>query len=243
MVSFDPVVDEYDAARPGYPDALFDALGDLNGVRVLEGGAGTGIATRALLARGARVVAFDVSAVLLDRARRRSPSLPAVVGDGADLPFRDGCRDLLCFAQSWHWLRPVTRCVEARRVLASGGRWAGWWSHARADGERWFDDHWSTLEAACPGVDRRQRDIDWGAELDESGLFVAVERTVVPWTRRISVDDWLVDLSSHSYVAALDDAARSMLVEQLRRIVLERFPSGSMEVLYETWVWIATAGG
>jgi hypothetical protein len=38
---FEGVVDEYDAARPGYPEALFDALGPLEGAVVVEGGCGT----------------------------------------------------------------------------------------------------------------------------------------------------------------------------------------------------------
>jgi SAM-dependent methyltransferase len=243
VAAFDPVVDEYDAARPGYPDALFDALGDLTGMLVLEGGAGTGIASRALSARAAHVVAFDISALLLGRAKARSPGLPVVLADGAALPFRDGGADLLCFAQSWHWLQPGARCREARRVLAPDGRWAGWWSHARADGEPWFEEHWAAVEAACPGVDRSQRDVDWGQELRDSGLFGTVDRTIVPWTRTISVDDWLVDQSSHSYLVALDERARSALLDQLGHIVRQGFPTGSMVVAYETWLWTATAGG
>jgi ubiquinone/menaquinone biosynthesis C-methylase UbiE len=47
--SFDAVADAYEAARPSYPDGVFDALGPLAGLRVLDVGAGTGIATRALL--------------------------------------------------------------------------------------------------------------------------------------------------------------------------------------------------
>jgi 16S rRNA A1518/A1519 N6-dimethyltransferase RsmA/KsgA/DIM1 with predicted DNA glycosylase/AP lyase activity len=60
MVTFATVVDEYDTGRPGYPAGVYDALGPLAGAVVLEGGAGTGIATRALLDRGAHVVPFDL---------------------------------------------------------------------------------------------------------------------------------------------------------------------------------------
>lgn len=136
MPSFDPVVDAYDAARPSYPDDVYDALGPLRGLLVLEGGAGTGIATRALASRGARVVAYDIGVAMLARAVARSPGLPAVVADGARLPFRDGCADLICFAQSWHWLAAEQRRSEVARVLHPGGRWAAWWSHATADGGR-----------------------------------------------------------------------------------------------------------
>ena len=59
MASFESVADEYDTGRPGYPDGVFDALGPVAGLATLDVGAGTGIATRALIARGARVVAGD----------------------------------------------------------------------------------------------------------------------------------------------------------------------------------------
>jgi hypothetical protein len=40
MGAYDVVVDEYESGRPGYPDALFDALEPIAGVRVLEGESG-----------------------------------------------------------------------------------------------------------------------------------------------------------------------------------------------------------
>ena len=48
--SFDPVVDAYDQARPGYPEALFETLEaatrPLPGAEVLEGGAGRSVGRR-----------------------------------------------------------------------------------------------------------------------------------------------------------------------------------------------------
>ena len=70
MTSFDAVADEYDAGRPSYPDGVYDGLEPLAGRLVFEGGAGTGIATRALLQRGARVVPFDVASKARNMASR-----------------------------------------------------------------------------------------------------------------------------------------------------------------------------
>lgn len=239
MASFETVADEYDAARPSYPSAVYDSLGPLDGLRVIDVGAGTGIATRQLLARGASVIAVDPGRVVLGRAAARTAGLRAVVADGAALPVRDGVADLICFAQAWHWLDPSTRVPEAHRVLANGGRWAGWWSHARADGEQWFDTYWSNIERACPGTHRGQRDHDWGATVDGSGHFQVGERIETPWTRTISVDDWMTDQASHSYVAALAEPARSRLLDALRTSLAERFSNGVMAVPYQTWLWIA----
>jgi SAM-dependent methyltransferase len=239
MASFEAVADVYDLGRPSYPTGVLDALGPLSGLRVLDAGAGTGIATRQLLARGAAVVALDPGAELLRRAANRSPGLTAVVGDGGAMPFAEASFDLVCFAQSWHWINPATRCHETHRVLRTGGRLAAWWSHARADGQEWFDRYWSVIEAACPGTNRHQRDADWGATMTGSGLFRVAEKVVVPWTRSVSVDAWITDLLSHSYIAALGEPEREVAIDEVRSVLLHGFPDGQLSVPYETWLWVA----
>jgi len=238
--TFDTVVDAYDRARPSYPPAVYDSLGDLRGLRVIDVGAGTGIATRQLIERGALVVAIDPGRTVLTRAVTHTPSLPAAVAVGSLLPIRDQTADLVCFAQSWHWLDQAGRVQEVHRVLRDGGRWAGWWSHARADAEGWFHEYWSTIEASCPGTHRDQRDTDWGATVEAPGMFTVASREVIPWTRSISVEDWISDQASHSYVAALGAHDRRELLTRLRHVVDDAFPTGTMTVPYETWLWTAT---
>jgi SAM-dependent methyltransferase len=236
--SFDPVAEAYVQGRPEYPAGVYDALEPLEGMLVLEGGAGTGIATRALLRRGAIVVPFDVGEGVLRRAVSRTPGLPAVIADGATLPFRDRCADLLCFAQSWHWLDADRRHGEAARVLRSGGRWAAWWSHARGDGEGWFDAYWDAVEATT--IARRdQRDTDWGEELGRSKLFDVGGRITVAWVRHVTVERWLIDEMSKTYVADLAEQDRTSLLRRIERLVRDRFPEGKMSVTYETWLWLA----
>lgn len=240
MASFDPVADDYDLARPSYPPAVFDALGELGALRTLDIGAGTGIATRELVARGARVVAVDPGNDMLRRAVLRTPGLQAVVADGAQLPVPDSSIDLVTFAQAWHWLDPNRRVAEMHRVLRPEGRWAAWWSQARADSQSWFDTYWTLIEQQCPGTHRGQRDTDWGATIASTGSFTVEPKVIVPWTRELTVDDWINDQASHSYVLALTEESRSLLLTQLRSIVAEAFPGGTMSVPYETWLWLAT---
>lgn len=240
MASFDAVADEYDAGRPSYPPGVYDTLGPLEGLLVLDVGAGTGIATRQLLERGASVIAVDHGRAMLARAAMRTPGLSAVVADGAVLPVRGGTADLICFAQAWHWLDQPTGTIEAHRVLASGGRWAAWWTHARADAEDWFDTYWALIEGACPGTHRRQRDADWGSTVAASHLFQLKDPVVVAWPRQVSVDGWMTDQASHSYVAALPEPDRTRLLGDLRRVLDQRYANEAMTVPHETWIWIGT---
>lgn len=95
------------------------------------------------------------------------------------------------------------------------------------------------IERSCPGTHRGQRDIDWGATVSGLGLFDVSERVVVPWIREVSVDDWMVDQASHSYVVALDESRRTRLLRDLRHVLDQQFPDGAMAVRYETWLWAA----
>lgn len=125
-------------------------------------------------------------------------------------------------------------------MLRPGGQWAGWWSHARADQEQWFDRCWTAIETACPGTHRDQRDTNWGATVAVDDRFDVKSRITVPWIRRISVDDWMTDQASHSYVAGLTREQRTELLGKLRAVLDDQFPDGVMSVRYETWLCIAT---
>ena len=244
MASFETVVDDYDAARPAYPAAVYDriatATGGLVGKLVADGGAGTGVATRQLVGRGAEVVAFDPGLAVLARAVLRTPGLRAVAADGGAIPLRAASLDLVCFAQSWHWVDQRSGAAEAARVLRSGGWWAAWWNHAWADGEGWFEDYWRLLEARCPGVWRAQRDTDWSRDsVAASGEFESVGQTTIPWVRSVTIETWMRDQRSHSYVIALTEADRARLLREAEAILHAGFPEGQMAVAYQSRLWLA----
>jgi ubiquinone/menaquinone biosynthesis C-methylase UbiE len=118
----------YDAAAPAWADGaerlylpLATALvgqAEVAGRRVLDLGAGTGVAGRAALAAGARgVVAADLAVGML---RRCEPPLRPVAADALRLPFRDHSFDLVLAAFSLGHLPSLDAGLrEARRVGAA----------------------------------------------------------------------------------------------------------------------------
>jgi ubiquinone/menaquinone biosynthesis C-methylase UbiE len=128
-------IDFMDAAnaQPEYRDINADlaaALGDLAGKTVLEVGCGTGDDARelaGLVGPTGKVVATDVSATMIDEARRRSAGsdLPIDfrIADLADLDFPDGT-----FDGAWaklvlmHTVDIETALDELVRLLRPGGR-------------------------------------------------------------------------------------------------------------------------
>ncbi len=226
---FDALVDAYDAARPAYPEALYDALEPLAGRHVVDVGAGTGIATRAMQARGARVTAVDLGEEMLRRLSQRSRT-PALTADAHRLPLRDATADLVTYAQAFHWLRPAEALAEASRVLRPDGRIAVWWNDVDAGDQAWWQAQQLRLEAANPAYHRDYRRIDDplpGAQYHE-----------IRWVRDIALDDYLVWLHSKSYVAALGPAEPDFLAAE-RASLGQAFPSGVVREPFRTRLWVA----
>jgi SAM-dependent methyltransferase len=240
---FDPLVDAYDAARPTYPDQVFDDLELLSGrpiagADVIEVGAGTGIATRRLLERGARVVPFDIGPAMLTRLRERTPGIPAGLGDGEALPLRAGSADLVCYAQAWHWMRVPVAAAEAARVLRPGGALAVWWNDVDAADEPWWQRQQDRLEAMSPGYSRDYRSRPYADELRWTGQFAEVVTLAGRWVRRIDIDGYLTWLRSKSYVAAIGAAEQDFLDAE-RRSMLRAFPDGVVAEPFRTLLVVA----
>lgn len=138
---YDP--DPLTAARAYAASAEFAALGplvgELRGRRVLDVGAGNGIASHAFAAAGARVVALepDPSPVVgFGAIRVACAGLPVeVVGSyGERLPFADGAFDLVFARQVLHHALDLDAMLrECARVLRPGGRFVACREHVADD--------------------------------------------------------------------------------------------------------------
>jgi len=107
------------------PDAEFGALGDVTGQRVLELGCGAGQWSRSLAGEADALVGLDLSEAQLAAARRAmgTARFPLVQGAAEQLPFADGCFDLVfCDHGGLSWAPPDVALPEAARVLRSAGR-------------------------------------------------------------------------------------------------------------------------
>jgi SAM-dependent methyltransferase len=128
----------FDAARFGGPigrllledqeRVLMDFLGNIDGMRVLDLGTGTGRAAMALAARGALVTGVDASSQMLTVARHRAAeqglSIEFTEGDAHTLAFPDRAFDAaVCFRVLMHvpdWkkaIRELCRVTQRRLVF------------------------------------------------------------------------------------------------------------------------------
>jgi SAM-dependent methyltransferase len=111
---------EDDAALLGPRDSLV-------GARILEVGSGSAMCSKWLAARGARPVAFDVSAGMLRHALvdGAHPGFPLIQADAQRLPFASASFDLAFTAYGAVPFVADSAAVmsEVARVLLPGGRW------------------------------------------------------------------------------------------------------------------------
>lgn len=129
-LSFDRTAARYAAATrpPSSPRSKSSPAAPLCGARTLDVGAGTGISTRLVYARGAHVTAVEPGPGMAAELHRALPHMPIVRGDGNRLPFATASADLITYAQSWHWTDQTRAASEALRVLRPGGALALWWN-------------------------------------------------------------------------------------------------------------------
>ncbi|MER5640820.1 class I SAM-dependent methyltransferase [Kitasatospora sp. NPDC002227] len=243
--SFGAVAAEYDAARPSYPDALFEEIERLTGrplkdADVLDVGAGTGIATRLLTARGARVIAVEPSQGMADQLRAVTPGFPVVKAGGDELPFHDGSADLVTYAQAFHWTDPAKSVPEAVRVLRPGGSLALWWNLKDREAAPWLQEQEDRFAATLPSYHYYGTMNAVTEPLDAYELTTAT--AVLHWERTVTVDSAITDLRSKSYFAVVEPEARERLLEHERAVLLGLFPDGRIVEPYRLDLTVATKG-
>jgi SAM-dependent methyltransferase len=121
---------DYRRFRPDYPAAAIDLiLSGLDPPRLVAAdvGAGTGIASRQLAARGVRVIAVEPNADMRAAAEPHE-RVEWREGSGEATGLGDSSVGLVQCAQSFHWFRAHDALAEFHRVLADGGRLALMWN-------------------------------------------------------------------------------------------------------------------
>lgn len=227
--TFDSTADLYDAARPEYPERLFDDLVELAKLepadRLLEVGCATGKATRPLLARGFSVVCVELGAQLAEKARQNLAGLaveihvePFETWQGEAAAF-----DLVYAATAWHWIDPAVRYRKAHEFLRPGGHLAFWNAvHAFPEGfdpffteiQQVYDAIGETYGEAWPPLPPEETP-DSSVEIEQSGLFENVQVRRYVWERQYTAEEYVALLETFSGHISMDNAKRERLYGEI----------------------------
>ncbi|SEP27950.1 class I SAM-dependent methyltransferase [Trujillonella endophytica] len=230
--SFGSVAADYAALRPGYPA---DAVGHLLGARprrVLDLGAGTGLLTEALLAAGHRVVAVDPAPPMLAQLRSRLPRAAAATGAAEAIPLAGASVDAVVAGQAAHWFDPARAAAELRRVLRPAGVVGLVWN-SRDERVAWVRALGEALAAEARGHEADRTVVDAIARALPARVTHARSSVV----QRVTPEQVVGGIGTRSYVATMDDAARTAFLDGLRDL-LARHPDtrgrAELELPYRT---------
>lgn len=216
---FSSKVADYHASRPDYPAALFDALLPAQPIVVADVGAGTGLFTRGLLARGHQVHAVEPSAemrAVADAAFAREPRFRSVAGTAEATTLPDGSVDLVTAAQAFHWFDIQRARAECLRVLRPGGEMLLVWND-RVAGDAAHD----TFDALAAefGGEQRGALLAHAASRHEAPRFFAgapVRELAFDHQQRLDVAGLASLLFSRSYMPARNSPAGEQLLQRVQ---------------------------
>ena len=124
---FSDRVEDYVKYRPSYPAAAIDKILEnfTSAITAADIGAGTGISSRLLAARGIQVIAIEPNAEMRNAGIRDATSLVEWkdgTAENTNLP--DASVDLVTCFQAFHWFIPEPTLAEFRRILKPKGKLA-----------------------------------------------------------------------------------------------------------------------
>ncbi len=168
---FDAWAGDYDRYRPGYPDELFEAIGErLTLPRqplVVDLGAGTGRAALLMAGLGWRVTAVEPGKAMLDLLRARATNdgllISTVQASAEETGLDPDSADLVTAAQAFHWFDKPRALAEIARILKPSGGLALFWNVRDADRSSFLADYADLLRrysgsADDPGIGRYESD-------------------------------------------------------------------------------------
>ncbi|CAN5164925.1 class I SAM-dependent methyltransferase [soil metagenome] len=224
----------YHDGRIGYPDELFDAIfaRTVRRPRILEIGAGTGLATRSLLARAPAdvvVVESDPALVRYLKDNFDDPNLTIINSSFPDAQVT-GTFDLIVCAAAFHWLDPQAALARVRDLLAPDGVWAMWWNAYRNPGHG--DRLAQAITPMLAGValppsegphGHYSLDVDLHTDTLHRAGFYGVQPLLFRRERTLDAAAVRALYESYSYVRALPDPQRKKLLDDITQVVTDEF--------------------
>jgi ubiquinone/menaquinone biosynthesis C-methylase UbiE len=242
--SFGRVASSYDRVRPGPGPAAVDWLLPDGGEVAVELAAGTGLFTRAIEGRLARVVAIEPDERMREILAARSPGVQVLDGRAEAIPLPDACADAVLVSTAWHWFDPRRAVPEIARVLADGGRLGILWT-SRDREEDWVAE----LDLLRDSRDGEPRTIEQVKEhlrgnhtvtLPEGAPFEAAQTASFGFTRALTVQDTLDWLATSSRFITAEASYRDARLALLRESLTARSGgTGDIDMPLRSWCWRA----
>jgi len=233
--TFSKVIKDYDAARPGYPQELYDLVTTFADLRtkaeVLEVGAGTGQATDLFLQGDFRFDLLEVSeeqVLFLKQKYGNNPKV-TVVKDYFEQYETEKKYDLIYSATAFHWVDSWVGYPKAWEMLNTGGTLAVFWHMSSVTYYEGgiFDGLNALKKKFLPGeslgfdaegiLKVKERRV---AQIQSGGCFGAPEIYEYRWTDTYDAERYVTLLNTYSGTQTLSEEKRQRYLEEVRKYIV-----------------------
>jgi SAM-dependent methyltransferase len=253
--TFDAVASLYDEVRPGYPDAIVEAIIERSGLpsagRILEVGCGTGQITRPFARRGYAILALELGPALAALAAdhlRPYPLARVVPVAFENWPIEREAFDLMLSAQAFHWIDPALGLARAAAVLKPQGALALVWHLDRSEHTDFYQATQPLYERYLPADaphehadPLEQRAMRYHAALSQSEAFAKLTTFRHSWQRQYTGPQFLKLLQTFSNHQTLPEPAKTQFFQGMAA-ELARF-GNVVTRHYETLLLVAHKAG
>lgn len=233
--TFSKVIKDYDSARPGYPQELYDKVLSFSGIGkdadVLEVGAGTGQATDLFLQGEFAFDLLEVSEeqVLFLKQKYRDNPKVTVKKDYFEQYETEKKYDLIYSATAFHWVDSWIGYPKAWEMLKPGGTLAVFWHMSSVtfysggifDGlnalkKKYLPQEFLGFDAEGIQMVKEKRI----AQIQSGGCFGMPEIYEYRWTDTYDADRYVTLLNTYSGTQALSEEKRSAYLAEVKAHIM-----------------------
>jgi SAM-dependent methyltransferase len=220
--SFGAYADEYERARPSYPEAAVRFCLPAGAGRALDLGAGTGKLTRGLLGLGLEVAAVEPLAEM----RAHLPAAARVLDGSAEaIPLPDASVDAVFAGQAFHWFDHDRALPEIVRVLRPGGTLGLLWNR--------LDDRVPWVAALSDVVKEPAHLTGMAAPYTRVPGLTEPEHREFDWSHEADADLVVDRIGTSSLVIVMSGDERAAALARARAAV----PPGRFRLPYVCHAW------
>lgn len=210
---FGSLAGQYERTRPSYPVELIEWLSPGGPGSAVDVGCGTGRVSVLLGKAGWQVIGIEPDRRMAEVARSHGVEVIVTTFEQWDSPHNE--IDLIAAGTSWHWVDPKFAYDKAASVLRPGGTLAIFRNSYRYDTkvsgiiESSLGLHAPHLLSNCIplGTEVTDRMESHRNEVERRGdIFERTGYRVFKHARRVTVDDWIAEMATHSPIMNLGNS-------------------------------------
>lgn len=237
-------VDTYVKYRPRYPEEAIDYLYSTVGLTasslIADVGAGTGIFSEQLLARGSHVIAVEPNKAMREAAIQAigdNPMYEFSAGSAEATGLQDHSIEFITCAQAFHWFDRPAAQAEFQRILKPDGKVVLIWNSRLTSGSPFLEQYDQLLRMLGSDYEKiNHKNIDKTILLS---FFKEGQLQEARFTNRQAFDyeGLLGRLLSSSYTPTAENPLYEPMIAELRQIFERNEQNGTVFFDYETEVF------